>query len=103
MEQLGVTALASVAGARPLGVEFPGPPPDPSPHHGSANAHDPSAFEPSQGDGPPCFNSPPRSPQPSWPNSCTRPPEPPIRWTRDAAGDWSRYAAELARRRDHQP
>ena len=25
------------------------------------------------------------------------------RWTRDAAGDWSRYAAELARRRDHQP
>lgn len=25
------------------------------------------------------------------------------RWTRDAGGDWSRYAAELARRRDHQP
>ena len=25
------------------------------------------------------------------------------RWTRDAAGDWSHYAAELARRRDHQP
>jgi len=25
------------------------------------------------------------------------------RWTRDAAGDWSRYAAELARERDHQP
>ena len=24
------------------------------------------------------------------------------RWTRDAAGDWSRYAAELARERDHQ-
>lgn len=23
------------------------------------------------------------------------------RWTRDAGGDWSRYAAELARRRDH--
>lgn len=25
------------------------------------------------------------------------------RWTRDAAGDWSRYAAELANERDHQP
>lgn len=25
------------------------------------------------------------------------------RWTRDAGGDWSRYAAELARRHDHQP
>lgn len=25
------------------------------------------------------------------------------RWTRDAAGDWSRYAAELATRRSHQP
>ncbi|MDN5762435.1 MAG: hypothetical protein L0H41_08985 [Microlunatus sp.] len=25
------------------------------------------------------------------------------RWTRDAAGDWSRYAAELATERDHQP
>ena len=25
------------------------------------------------------------------------------RWTRDAGGDWSRYAAELAQRRDHQP
>jgi hypothetical protein len=25
------------------------------------------------------------------------------RWTRDAGGDWSRYAADLARRRDHQP
>jgi hypothetical protein len=25
------------------------------------------------------------------------------RWTRDAGADWSRYAAELARRRDHQP
>ncbi len=25
------------------------------------------------------------------------------RWTRDAGGDWSRYAAELVRRRDHQP
>ncbi len=24
------------------------------------------------------------------------------RWTQDAAGDWSRYAAELARERDHQ-
>ena len=24
------------------------------------------------------------------------------RWTRDAAGDWSRYAAELASERDHQ-
>ena len=25
------------------------------------------------------------------------------RWTRDAGGDWSRYAADLARRNDHQP
>lgn len=25
------------------------------------------------------------------------------RWTRDAGGDWSHYAADLARRRDHQP
>ena len=25
------------------------------------------------------------------------------RWTRDAGGDWSRYAAELARRNDYQP
>jgi hypothetical protein len=25
------------------------------------------------------------------------------RWTRNAGGDWSRYAADLARRRDHQP
>jgi hypothetical protein len=25
------------------------------------------------------------------------------RWTRAAGGDWSRYAADLARRRDHQP
>jgi hypothetical protein len=25
------------------------------------------------------------------------------RWTRDAAGDWSCYAAELANERDHQP
>ncbi len=25
------------------------------------------------------------------------------RWTRDAGGDWSRYAADLASRRDHQP
>jgi hypothetical protein len=25
------------------------------------------------------------------------------RWTRDAGGDWSRYAAVLARRNDHQP
>jgi hypothetical protein len=24
------------------------------------------------------------------------------RWTRDAGGDWSRYAAELARERSHQ-
>ena len=25
------------------------------------------------------------------------------RWTRDAGGDWTRYAAEIARRNDHQP
>ena len=25
------------------------------------------------------------------------------RWTRDAGGDWSRYAADLAQRHDHQP
>lgn len=25
------------------------------------------------------------------------------RWTRDAGGDWSRYAADLARRNDYQP
>lgn len=25
------------------------------------------------------------------------------RWTQDAGGDWSRYAADLARRNDHQP
>jgi hypothetical protein len=26
-----------------------------------------------------------------------------VRWTRQAAGDWLRYAAELARTRHHQP
>lgn len=26
-----------------------------------------------------------------------------VRWVRDAGGDWSRYAAELARTNDHQP
>lgn len=50
----------------------------PSPHHGSANASDHSASEPSPDDAPPCSNSPPRSPQPSSPNCCTSPPEPPL-------------------------
>jgi len=26
-----------------------------------------------------------------------------VRWVRDAGGDWSRYAAELAQTGDHQP
>lgn len=26
-----------------------------------------------------------------------------VRWVRDAGGDWTRYAAELARAGDHQP
>jgi len=25
------------------------------------------------------------------------------RWTHDAAGDWARYAADIALRNDHQP
>jgi hypothetical protein len=26
-----------------------------------------------------------------------------VRWMREAGGDWTRYAAELARNRNHQP
>jgi hypothetical protein len=26
-----------------------------------------------------------------------------VRWTRQAGGDWTRYAANLARTRNHQP
>jgi hypothetical protein len=53
-------------------------------------------------DVPPCSNSPPRSPLQSSPNSSTSPPGTATRWTRDAGGDWSRYAADLARERSHQ-
>ena len=69
----------------------------PSPPPGSANASGTSASTPRPDAGPRYSTSPPSSPQPSSPtcSACTRTTA--AKWISQAGGDWTRYAAELAR------
>ena len=78
-------------------------PDDPSPHPGWPTDCEHSASPPKPLAGRPSSTWPPNSPPPCSPTPSTCTPPPQRNGCTTAGGDWTRYAAELARTRNHQP